>query len=162
MGAFAATDVTLTIANRDKQIFGPPPAKKAVIGQVVFGDDALTYATGGVPMPAKEQWGFKLEVTYAEVEQPYGNGFIYKFDRTNHKLKIFTQGFVTSDSGSSDYNGLDTFTAYYVENSLGDDTVLHFAGATITDTTYDTGPMIELPNGLAPAEVTLKIMMVGE
>jgi hypothetical protein len=154
--ALTASDVTVTISNRHKERIAGGMRK--VIADIKFGDGAETYPTGGVPLPAKEQFGFKREIALGMIEQPSANGFVYKFDRSNHKIKIFTMGFVTSATGSSLIQG----NAPFVENSAGADTQMMIAGATVADTTYDMGPLIELPAALAPAEVTLRVKFEGE
>jgi hypothetical protein len=88
MGAFASTDITVTIASRDREIAGAAAGRNQTIASVAFGDGSLTYATGGVPMPAIGTFGFRNEIKMGLIEQPPANGFIYKYDATNRKIKI--------------------------------------------------------------------------
>jgi hypothetical protein len=55
---------------------------------VQFGNAALEYTALGIPMPAIGKFGFHFAIKRAYIEQP-ANGFIYHFDRANHKLRIF-------------------------------------------------------------------------
>jgi hypothetical protein len=161
MADLAATDVTVTISNRDKNIFGPPPAKKAVIAQLEFGDGSKLYPSGGVPLPAKEQFGFKREVAFGRIEDAPGDGFVYKYDRSNHKIRIYTMGIVTDATGGSVLNN-DT-QCYYIENSASAlSASLLIMGASAADTIYDMGPLIELPTTVAPSSTTLRILLIGE
>jgi len=156
MAAFASTDVSVTIHARDRDIGHGSIMKNVSLASITFGDGALTYATGGVPLPAKEQFGFQKEIKFLAIQQPVANGFIYKYDADNHKIKIFTQGFTTgSTAAASNENGA------LVEDSAGSEGTPRIPN-TAADTTYDMGPMIELPNGIAPAEVTLPLLMIGE
>lgn len=159
MTALASSNVTVTISNRNKERI--PGALRKVIVDLTFGDGSLTYPSGGVPLPAKEQYGFKREIAFGIIEQPSANGFFYKYDRTNHKLKIFTMGFVTDAAGASVLNTVPSH--YYIENSAsGLSAALMMAGATAADTTYDMGPLIELPTTIAPASVTVRMKFEGE
>ena len=157
MVALAASNVTATVSVRDRQIFGPPPAKKGVIVELTFGNGTLTYPSGGVPLPAKEQFGFKKEIAFGEIEQPYGNGFFYKYDRTNHKLLIYVQGVTMDSTGAS---AMDTIGGM-AENSGGWSDGIQIAGASTADATYDLGGMIEMKTFVAPASATLRVMFVG-
>lgn len=58
---------------------------------VQFGDAALEYSALGIPMPPVGKFGFLIAIKRAYIEQP-ANGFIYHFDRANHKLRIFQGG----------------------------------------------------------------------
>jgi hypothetical protein len=156
MGAFASTDITVTIASRDREIAGAAAGRNQTIASVAFGDGSLTYATGGVPMPAIGTFGFRNEIKMGLIEQPPANGFIYKYDATNRKIKIFTQGIRTGSTtvGASGTGGL-------IENSFAAETAARLPNSAV-DTTYDIGQLIELPSGSAPAAVTLQILFIGD
>ena len=160
MTALASTDVTVSLSNR--HIEDARGLLRRTFADLAFGDGALTYPTGGVPLPAKEQFGFKKEIAFGVVEQPPANGFIYKFDRTNHTLKIFTMGIVTGSAGSASPLAASV-DHYYIENSLSvAQPMIMLPGATAADTTYDLGPLIELPATIAPAAVTVRVEFMGE
>lgn len=159
MGNFAATDVTITISSRNRDLslggFGP----RAAIATVAFGDGVLTYAAGGVPLPAIGSFGFKRELSFVGIQQPSANGLFYKYDATNHKLKIFTQGIVTGSVGAT-VNPAATATPK-IETSASAAGTVFAVGATI-DTTYDMGQLIELPAGFTPAAASVTLLLVGE
>ncbi len=156
MSALASSDVTVTISAGDRNIAGGAAFKNVSMASITFGTGVLTYPTGGIPMPAIGSFGFHKEIQFVAIEQPPANGFVYKFDRSNHKLKIFTQGMTTGSTTAA-----DSASGALVENSAAAETAARLMG-TAVDTTYDLGAMIELPSTIAPASVTLKMLMIGE
>ncbi|MEW5736070.1 MAG: hypothetical protein AB1921_14570 [Thermodesulfobacteriota bacterium] len=155
MAAIAQTDVAVTITPRDMDIV-PLGKKQMVVAQVAFGDGALTYPAGGVPLPAKERFGFKHQVDFVAIQEPVANGFHYKYDPATHKVKIFTQGFATGATAAAvNENGAKA------KNSAGTEGTPRIPN-TASNTTYDMGGMIELPASIAPAAATLKLLMFGE
>jgi hypothetical protein len=90
MTAIAAGDLTLSIAYRDRWWDG---RKYHVMGTLTFGDGALTYSTGGIPLPAKEKFGFKRSMDSFEVFGVNGltTDYAVRFDKTNHKLQLFEE-----------------------------------------------------------------------
>jgi len=154
--AFAATDVTVTIDIRDVDIGRRGMDKNIILCSITFGDSSETYATGGIPLPAIAQFGLHTRMDRMHIQSDPDDGFVYKFDRTNHKLKIFTQGVVTGSTGVSSGS-----TSSLIENSASAEGTAELVGGS-PDTTYDLGPMIELPNGTAPDETTLELTIIGE
>lgn len=155
MAAIASTDVTVTVSSRNQDII-PAGPKKVQIASVAFGNGSLTYPTGGVPLPAIGKFGFNKTIEFGLIEQPPANGFIYKFDRANHKIKIFTQGITTGSTAAGALaNGA------YAENSADAETVVRFSNTAI-DTTYDFGALKEMAAAIAPAAVTMLILLIGE
>src|SRR3990167_155932 len=83
MTAIVAADVTLTIERR--AIEGKPRRNRV---KIVFGDSALTYPSGGVPMPGFASWGMKRNLDYLTVfDENDASGVIWKYDTTNNKLR---------------------------------------------------------------------------
>ena len=156
MAHFANTDVTVTIAARDREIAGATAGRNMTLASVAFGDGALEYDTGGVPLPAIGTFGFRKEIAMGLIQQPSANGFYYKYDATNRKIKIFTQG-VTTGSTVAGVSG----NGALLENSFAAEGVVRLPNSAI-DTTYDLGQMIELPHGSVPAAVTLQILFIGD
>ena len=89
MTAFASTDVTVTVNSGDGDIGHGAIGKNITVATVAFGDSALTYATGGVPMPAIGYFGFQKDISFFQVQQPNGNKYHYRYDDTNNNLKIY-------------------------------------------------------------------------
>jgi len=46
-------------------------------------------------------FGLQRQVDIGLIEQPYGDGYVYKYDRTNHKLLMYQQK-DPADSGGAD------------------------------------------------------------
>ncbi len=154
MTALASTNVTVSVSVRNRDII-PAGPKRVQIASVTFGDGSLTYPTGGVPLPAIGVFGFNKLIEFGLIEQPI-NGFFYKFDRTNHKIVIYTQGITTGSTGAGALaNGA------YAENSAAAETVVRFSNTAI-DTTYDFGPLKEMAAAIAPASATMLLMLFGE
>jgi hypothetical protein len=155
MTAFASTDVTITLAANDINIM-PGSMKTVCLPTIAFGDGSLTYATGGVPLPVIGQFGMKRELQRLRIDQPAANGFEYRYDKDEHKIKIYCQGFTTSSTAAAaNENGA------LVENCLSVEGVPRIPN-TVADTTYDMGQRIEVPNGTALAAVTLLCEAIGE
>jgi hypothetical protein len=155
MTALASTNVVVAISSRDRDIM-PAGPKKVQLADITFGNGSLTYPTGGVPLPAKGSFGFNKGIDFVAVEQPPANGFFYKYDRANHKLLILAQGFTTGGTAAGvAENGANVVDSAGAE---GTPTIPN----TVASTTYDMGPLKELPVAVAPASVTIRMMMVGE
>lgn len=87
MAYFAATDVTVTLLPQDQDFLGM--GKRVSFPSVAFGDGVIQYhMTTKVPMPAIGYFGMRKEIARVFIEQP-ANGYIYHFDRTNHRVRIF-------------------------------------------------------------------------
>jgi hypothetical protein len=149
MSHFLSTDVTVTIAARDREISGAQAGRNLTIATV-------EYDTGGVPMPAIGAFGFRNEIKMGLIQQPPANGFYYKYDATDRKIKIFTQGVRTGSTiaGVSGNGAL-------LENSFAVEGVVRLPNSAV-DTTYDLGQMIELPHGSIPAAVSMDILFIGD
>ena len=92
MPALASTDVTVAVLS--KGIVGK---KRRNYCSITFGDGALTYPTGGVPLPTCRYFGLIKQVDnliiYDAAAAPLG--YIYKYDKTNHKLMMFQTATLT-------------------------------------------------------------------
>jgi hypothetical protein len=87
MADFASTDVTVTI-NRSTILRGSPGGLRFNRVKIVFGDGAITYAAGGVPMPAAASFGLLKRLDDLIIVQ---NGiatikYIWTYDPVNNKL----------------------------------------------------------------------------
>lgn len=88
MAFLAATDITVTVNPEDIDRSPDGRIGMRTFPTVAFGNGVLQYSALGIPMPALGKFGFHFAIKRAYIEQP-GNGFIYSFDRANHKLRIF-------------------------------------------------------------------------
>ena len=94
MAALASTDVTVTVAARDRHLLGQ--GIKMTIATVTFGTGALTYPTGGVPLPDKSTFGMSKGIK-ALLLQESTAGYVYRYDPVNHKLMMF---YADNDAGA--------------------------------------------------------------
>lgn len=157
MGAIASTDITITVGNRDKEIIGVMSSKNMTLATIAFGDAALTYPANGVPLPAIGHFGLLKVLDFMSIQPPPGDGFVYKYDSTNHTIRIYTQGVKTGATAA----GGETDTGALVKNSLGVEGTPRIPN-TVASTTYDMGQMIEMPTGTAIPATTLKALVIGE
>lgn len=84
MGSLAASDITTTINDRNR--FGRMRMNYATMS---FGGAGLTYPFGGVPLPAVSNLGVGAISDIQTIDD--GSGIIWKYDKTNHKLKAFVR-----------------------------------------------------------------------
>lgn len=156
MAALTANDVAVSIAQGNRDIGGVHSSKNISVSSVAFGDASKTYPANGVPLPAIGVFGFYKGLNFVSIQPPPGDGFVYKYDSTNHTIRIYTQGFRTgATAAASNENGA------LVKNSLGVEGVPRIPN-TAANTTYDMGQMIELPTGTAVPATSLVLLVVGE
>ncbi len=165
MGALAVTDVRVAVAQQDRGAI-QGAVKRLAFAVVSYGDGALTYPTGGIPLPGIGAFGMNKAIEHVFIENP-GNGYSYAFDKVNQKLKILVPkaaaGTVaapalTMDSytpaGSNANDGPpETFT--------GTAHVLTGTVAAPAFTGAAAGAMVELANTVAPAATVLNLMIIG-
>ena len=86
----ALTSANVTVALNPEDIDRSPDGRIGIrtFPTVAFGNAVLTYPALGVPMPAIGKFGFHFAIKRAYIENP-GNGYIYSFDRANHKVRIW-------------------------------------------------------------------------
>ena len=149
MPAIAATDVTYTITSRDRI-----DRLKTVECSIAFGDAALTYPSGGVPLTLASL-GLARNIKHINIsDSSNGDGFVYKWDKTNNKIRIYAQGVTLSAASSG------TLDDYPVTAGVGVSTIS--LGAVVAGAgTYGVGAMKELTTSAAPAATTLKVQVVG-
>ncbi|MBU2549027.1 MAG: hypothetical protein KKB20_11475 [Proteobacteria bacterium] len=155
MADLTSADVVVVVQPPDRDVGHGALMKNLTLARITFGDGALTYPAGGIPLPGIGSFGFLRQLQFVAI-QGAADGFVYKYDPDNHKLKIFTQGLVTGSTPAAvNENGA------LVENSAGAEGAVRLPN-TVADTTYDLGGLIELPATIAPAATTLTLLMFGE
>ena len=88
MADIAATDVTYSLVQQDVD-GGRGPRENIV--DATFGDGALTYPSGGVPL-TKAQFGMPNVLEYLLLVEPdASNGFVYKFDASAESIRIYEE-----------------------------------------------------------------------
>ena len=86
----ALTAANVVVALNPEDIDRSPDGRIGIrtFPAVTFGNGVLTYPALGVPMPAIGYFGFNFAIKRTYIENP-GNGYIYSFDRANHKVRIW-------------------------------------------------------------------------
>jgi hypothetical protein len=98
MADIAAGDVTYTEQAGTRQVEGD--SRSSVVYLVGFGDGALTYPTGGVPL-TKATVGMPNNIEAAIIiDADDGNGFVYKYDYTSDKIRVY-QGDYTNTAADA-------------------------------------------------------------
>lgn len=88
MPALAASDLTVTVL--DQNIVG---RKRHIRGTLTFGDGALTYPTGGIPLPGFAAFGFIRNLETLEI---YGvnertTDYMTRYGPTNNTLLLYDE-----------------------------------------------------------------------
>lgn len=93
MADLTASNVTVTI---NKKTIIPRWRMNKVT--IAFGNGALTYPANGVPMPAKLRFGMaKGIIDLMLLQPPPGDGLVYKYDPTNHTVRMWQSAAHTHD-----------------------------------------------------------------
>ena len=155
MAALASSDVTVTVNDRD--IVGK---KRRCRVTVAFGDGALTYPSGGVPLPTFASFGMTRNIDFLTCfDADDASGILWKYDRTNHKLRGYIQGAATSGALTTGISvaGLKSNNSLA---STGMAVAVESSGAAASGTVY-AGVLQELGTSHAPAAQTLQAEAVG-
>lgn len=86
MADLASTNLTYSFSNRDKVFQGR--RGYSVRGTISFGDGALTYPSGGIPL-LKGKMGLPRFVRSLKVLETNALGYIFEYDVSAEKLKLF-------------------------------------------------------------------------
>lgn len=151
MADFVSTDLTVTLESRDRLILGRARMCYAKLDWT----SGPTYHVGGIPMPTADRFGMN-SVDALVVYDSCGDGFVYKYDKTNHTLKMLVQGYAHGADGSvtmEDYPvtaacGVTTGISVSLTDALGAATTL-------------LGALQELAEDMVPATTTLYVQVWG-
>ena len=153
MTALVAADVTITV--NERQIVSKKRRNRVT---VAFGDAALTYPSGGVPMPAFGSWGMTRNLDWVTLfDADDASGIIWKYDRTNNKLRGYIQGEATSGASATAVKGLASNNSLA---SAGVNVAVESSGAAASGVIYQ-GVLQELGTSHAPAAQSLQAESVG-
>ena len=98
MADLAIGDVTVVVQDRVRE-----DRKHRVLAKITFGDGALTYPSGGVPVPTYEKFGMYRTLDYLIISD--GNdasGYTWKYDKENKKLRAWqSAGFTPAGTNSA-------------------------------------------------------------
>lgn len=90
MADIAASDVTYTKRGSRDELTGS--SKYRAVFDVAFGDGALTYPSGGVPL-TKGNMGMPVVIkAFNMVDKASDNGNEYKYDESAETIRIFVSG----------------------------------------------------------------------
>ena len=154
MADLASTDVTITVvqARRTER------ARQNRV-KIQFGDGALTYPTGGVPLPAFGNFGLKKSLEYLILfDENDATGIVWKYDYDNKKLRGYIQGVTVSAAGAAT---MDDFALDTSAEPLSTAVAVSLTNSTGAGVKY-LGKLIELTTTHAPAAQTLYAEAVGQ
>lgn len=153
MADIAAANVTITVQR--KRITG---ARKRNRVKIAFGDGALTYPAGGVPLPAFGQFGMKRFLEFITItDMDDSHGLVWKYDQENNKLRAYSQGFTVGAAGAAT---MDDFPLTSDDTTLADAlsvSLTNSAGAG----THNMGVLKELANAKTVVAQVLYAEAVG-
>lgn len=167
MADIAAGDVTYTLTKQRKEESG----NKIINFTLAFGNGALTYPAGGVPLTGANLGCPNDLVSLKIIDEGNANGFSYKFDLANKKIRIYqapaqthshdlkiTKGAIlaSSEIGLS----ADAASATLNNNTIAATLTLAKATNGIQSETLAAAALAELGN-VAIAATTLKVEAVG-
>lgn len=159
MPALTADDVMVSLAPED--IDFTQGLRKLNLVTITFGDGSKTYPSGGIPLPDKGRFGMNREIRFMHIALP-ANGYVYSYDRANHKLRIFYAShdlkFIQGTGG--DTVGIDAANAELETTTTGGKTIAGNTAATKGGVL--PSPLVEVPTTHAPAATTLEALLLGE
>lgn len=152
MTALASTDITVTV--QERVIKG---IEREHLCKFVFGDDALTYPSGGIPIPTFPRLGFFQQVKYLDIIDPNdADGFVWKYDKENKKLRCYVQGYDHGTGGSV------TLDDYPITAAAGVTTGISISLTTGAGAAVGRlGALVEMDTASAPAATTMYVRAVG-
>lgn len=187
MADLGSSDVTVTALRSKMERVG---RLRMQFLTIAFGDGAKTYPTGGIPLPAIGKFGMNQYLEELQLFDP-GTGYLYRYDKNNHKLKILQAlggtpgGTFTVDDHTHDLKFMGGITATEPVAIDGGDTLGKNAatnrtivgadsatkggvvaktglGGTYNGTAGDPGPFSQIPGTDTPASTTLRAIAWGK
>ena len=144
MPDITASDVTVTIDRK-----GIIARQKIHVATIVFGDGALTYPAGGIPV-SDDALGFLRSTDSLQIQESDANGFRYEYDKSAKTIRILAQNIRT---GSTAVAAAES--GALVEDSNDAENADFRIPKTVIDTDYDIGPGKEVGTSHTPAATTL-------
>lgn len=105
MADLASTDITVTLV-RQNILRGSPGGLRFNNVKLTFGDGALTYPAGGIPVPAAAKFGMLKRLDGIMIYQNSITtiGYIWTYDVANNKLKGYEEVAAASSTALADIN----------------------------------------------------------
>lgn len=104
MADIASGDLTFTVNQNDMS--WPSRLGKRVVFSLAFGDGALTYPTGGIAIDKAKLGGF-WEILALNVVESNNSGYVYEFDKSAQKLRIYETDSTTATDAETPLVELD-------------------------------------------------------
>lgn len=170
MADLAAVNVTVNLVPQDQEFMGK---KRVSFPVIAFGNGVLTYPANGVPLPAMGAFGMKKEIKRVFIEGQPGDGFIYKYDRAHHTIRIYQSAALVTHTHDLKYiGGIAETEAVMIaggdtlgKNAATDRTIAGADSATkggvVAGGAVAAGALAELGNVVVAAK-TLYLMVVGQ
>lgn len=154
MADFVATDVTYNFDLSNSSWLGR--RGKLIRGTLSFGNGSITYATGGIPLTIGGCGCPNFLESLIVTRTITGlQGFKYDYDRTNSKLIILSQTILTGATAAAALaNGALPLT------SSGTESAARLA-TSAASTSYDIGPMRQIPNATTLAALVIECEAIG-
>lgn len=167
MTNLAATDLTITEITKSLQ--GGTPYVCRVL-KLVFGDGALTYPSGGVPI-TKSKLGCPNDIQSLKIFDSGTGGIRWHYDKTNEKLIAMVSDAHTHDiffknAVAAPYN-INTAVSIGVSNVMGSNGANNFSVTGVVNTAGNSGvvnksaAVMAEPSAVAIASQTLFIEVIG-
>jgi hypothetical protein len=155
MADIAASDVTYTEDTAARNITGTRRLRSFVF-TLAFGDGALTYPSGGVPLTAAKL-GCPTSVQDLTILDQSAAGILWTWDRSNNKLRGYIQGVTVGAAGAVT---TDDFPLDTTADPLATTVSVQLTNSTGAGTKY-LGKLKELSTAATPAAQSLKVRVVG-
>jgi hypothetical protein len=171
MAYLAAANVTVTLDPREVDFFAM--ATKVTFPSIAFGNSSLQYPALGVPLPAMGSFGMKKEIKRIFVQAPPGDGYSYKYDKTNNTMRMYQTGAGTlSGNLASGVLTMQAPTGNVANLTVDGGTALHSGLLTMQAATGNVantaltitgaaGAESEVVTGTAIVATVLDLMVVG-
>lgn len=166
MSALVAGSVTYTINSQTISNF----SKKAIIATIAYGDSALTYPSGGVPLTGGSL-GLPNVVESLEIIDHGTSGYMFSWDSANNKLKMFypagSHGHSLFLKEAAQADAANNRVNAAASNKLGANTgtsitVVASDGATNGGVVTNAGVVAsEVLTSLAPAALSVVVRCIG-
>jgi hypothetical protein len=166
MASFSSANVTYTINKATR--LGDSKVYNNIT--LTFGNGTLTYATGGIPI-SLGNCGCPNYIWSMDIADAGTSGYAFNFNTLTQKLQIYTSGshnhtlYVATNAGTAGTTALNAGTLGGAFVSGGTQAIAGIAAASGTlggiVTTQPSGSLSELPNGTAPASLSLIVNVMG-
>ena len=160
MAALASSDVTITLqaSHRGRLYEKNQDGSRTTFCKIAFGDGALTYPSGGVPLPAAASFGMQSTIHRVKLlDEDDASGIAWKYDYENKKLRAYLQGIIVSAAGAAT---MDDFALNTTTEPLATAVSLSLTNNTGAGTKY-LGKLIEMATTQAPAAQVLYAEVTG-